>query len=94
MDTGHSINLIFASIGTFWAFGQMLVFCNLGEIVTNQFCKINNTLYYCNWYTFPSRLQKILPIVMISAQELVVIQSFASLSCTRDAFKKVIDFSI
>lgn len=92
MDTGHPVELIFATIGTFWAFAQMFIFSDPGENVSNRFGNINDTIYYCDWYSFPIEIQRLLPTIMVSTQEAVIIQGFANLSCTRDAFKKVIFF--
>lgn len=74
---------------TFWSFILIFTFCDLGENVTNQFDEID--LYYqCNWYLFPLNIQRILPIIIINSQELVVLHAFGNVSCTREAFKKVI----
>lgn len=67
----------------------MFVFCDLGENVSTQFGQIDNLIYCCDWYTFPKDIQRLLPIVMMAAQEPVVLQGFINLKCTRDAFKKV-----
>lgn len=92
VDIGHPIELIITSVVTFWAFVQIFIFCNLGENVSNRFVEIKDMIYYCDWYTFPNGLQKLLPTIMMSAQEPVIIHGFANLSCTRDSFKKVFFF--
>lgn len=74
----------------FWSFVQIFVFCNLGESVSALFSQIDNLFYCCDWYTFPTDIQRILPTVMMAAQQPVDIQGFANLKCTRDAFKRVI----
>lgn len=80
---------MFASILIFWAFVQMFIFCNLGENMTTRFSQIDNLIYCCDWYTFPYEIQRILPTVMMSAQQPIIFQGFANLKCTREAFKKV-----
>lgn len=77
----------------FWAFFQMFVFCDLGEKLTKRFTEIDSAIYYCEWYTFPVDIQRLLPITMMAAQDAVLITGFANLSCTRQAFKKV-EYSI
>lgn len=59
--------------------------------MTTQFDQMNHLINDCDWYIFPNELQRILPIVMMSTQQPVVLQGFANMKCTRDAFKQVID---
>ena len=74
----------------FWSIAQIFLFCNFGENVTNRFSGINDTIYECtSWYSFPKEVQRILPIVMVSAQQSLVIKAFGNISCTRQTFQKV-----
>lgn len=73
----------------FWAFIQMFGLCDLGENVTTRFSQIEDKICTCEWYIFRTNVQKILPILIRSAQKPVIVQGFANLTCTRDAFKKV-----
>lgn len=75
----------------FWAFIQMFIVCNFGEILTNRFGEVDNTIYGCDWYEFPYEIQRVLPIIMMGAQQSVIIEGFANLTCSREAFKKVTD---
>lgn len=65
------------------------LFCDFGQQVTNQFSEIDDMIYFCDWYTFPEEVQRILPIVMATAEQSVFLEGFANLMCTREAFKKV-----
>lgn len=67
----------------------MFVVCNFGEIMSNKFYEVDNTIYDCDWYTFPNEIQQIFPIIMMGAQQPVILEGFANLTCTREAFKKV-----
>lgn len=73
----------------FWAFTQMGIVCNFGEIMSNKFGGIDDTIYGCDWYTFPNDIQRMLPIILAGAQQPVILMGFANLTCTREAFKKV-----
>lgn len=42
-----------------------------------------------DWYAFPLEMQKIVPLLMIYAQEPVAIECFGSIACVRDVFKRV-----
>lgn len=42
-----------------------------------------------DWYRFPIKLQKMLPIILIDAQQLVALDCFGSITCSREVFKQV-----
>lgn len=42
-----------------------------------------------DWYLFPSEIQRMLPIIMMYAQQPVGIACFGSTTCNRDTFKYV-----
>lgn len=83
------ISLLFALLSIYWSFVQMFIFCNFGENINDHFSRVDDTIYDCDWYTFPKEIQRMLPVVMISAQRPVTLTGFANFSCTRQAFKKV-----
>ena len=62
----------------------------MGQNVSNQFNKLGDEIYKCDWYLFPHKLQRMLVIIMINAQEPVSIRGFGNVVCTRDSFKQVI----
>lgn len=49
------------------------------EVVTGQY----------RWYLFSNEVKQMLPMMLINLQQPIQIQCFGSLSCCRDAFKKV-----
>lgn len=57
--------------------------------MSDQFGEVDNIIYGSEWYAFPGDVQRILPIIMMGAQESVILQGFGNLTCSRDAFKKV-----
>lgn len=71
-----------------WSFGQIFLFCNLAENVTIQYEELEDTIYQCDWYLFSADVQKILPTIIMCAQDPVIIKGFGVL-CTREVFKKV-----
>lgn len=50
---------------------------------------INDVIIQMVWYLFPSESRRVLPIVMQSAQEPLVVKCFGNVSCARKQFKKV-----
>lgn len=73
----------------FYAFGMALICCELGERFSNCYSEIPEKICQFEWYLFTPELQKILPIMMIVAQQPVEIECFGSISCSRETFKKV-----
>lgn len=75
----------------FWTFAFVLIFCELGEMVTSQFDAFNDALERCNWYSFPIEIQQMMIIVLANAQQPITIRAFGNIICTRETFKKVIN---
>lgn len=71
-----------------WSFVQIFVFCDSSEHVTIKFDEID--IYQSNWYAFPARVRRALPIVILNTQEPVVLKGFGNIICTRETFQKVI----
>lgn len=82
--------LTVASLEMFWTFIFILMFCELGEMVCNQFEMFNDSLEQCNWYSLPIEMQQMMIIFMANAQQPTWISGFGNILCTRDTFKKVI----
>lgn len=72
-----------------YTFSTLYGYCDFGERVTLQFDEFNEKFCQCNWYSFPLAMQRIYLISSVGIQDPVVIEGFASTTCTRDAFKKV-----
>ena len=65
------------------------VLCLFGDEVNSKFDEIHNWIYYCNWLTFPYRIQKLIPTILIAAEKPVYIQGFMNVRCIRESMKKV-----
>lgn len=63
--------------------------CFFGDEVTTHFAYVNESIYLCDWYLFPLKMQKSLPPMIILAQKPLYIGNFGPVHCTRDTFKKV-----
>lgn len=66
--------------------------CEFGERISFAFYKINIALDRFKWYRLPKEVQKMLPIIMIAAQEPVQLNIFGSVACNRITFKEVSRF--
>lgn len=74
------------------SFGFILFFCDFGERVSNAFEEIHDTIAQFEWYAFPVKMQKLLPVMFIVAEHEVSVEVFGNVSCTREIFKKVSKF--
>lgn len=74
-----------------YAFGVVLIICELGQRLTNAFDVIGDTIGDFNWYLFPFDIKKLLPNLLMAAQQRVVLECFGSISGTRETFKYVIN---
>lgn len=71
------------------AFIAVFISCELTGRVTSRFEDIYRTIEQIKWYLFPLKLRKILPIILMNAQEPVYFECFGSISSDRETFKKV-----
>lgn len=82
--------LLASSVGeVFWSFSIVFIYCDFGERVTSEFNQITEAVYQFDWYTFPMKIQQMMPNIIIATQEPVVVRGFANTMCTRESFKMV-----
>lgn len=61
----------------------------LGQRGSNAFDEIADEFDKFNWYRFPNKIKRILPLIMVVTQKPVVIECFGSITCCRDVLKTV-----
>lgn len=61
----------------------------LGERMAGAFENISEVIEQLNWYMFPRRIQKMLPIIINVAHVEVVLDCFGSTACLRESFEMV-----
>lgn len=88
-NTNNWIVLVSVIFNLFWTLALIFVPCEIGERMKSEFMKLNFTIGQFDWYSFSYVSQKILPVIIINAQQPVSIEWFGSLSCVREVFKKV-----
>lgn len=65
----------------------MTMLCESSERVVGGFEQIS--IYFkCDWYLFPHSVQRVLPIIIASSDE-VAVKGFGGISFTREFLKKV-----
>lgn len=72
-----------------YSFGTVFLACDFGQRMTNAFADINMMIGQFNWYLFPLEIKKMLPTIIMSAQEPVVLEVFGSIACSREAYHQV-----
>lgn len=72
-----------------YAFGIILVICELGHRLTVAFDQIHDEIGKYDWFLFSHEIQKMLPTMLIVSQKPVEFEIFGSLSGIRETFKKV-----
>lgn len=70
----------------FWSFALFLISCEIGERAINECNKIEYEIYEFDWYTFPIEIRKILPTLILVAQEKCVVKLFGSNAVCRNTF--------
>lgn len=63
--------------------------CELGQRISNAFEEIDDVIAQYNWYLFPDKLKRMLPIILMNTQDRVAFECFGSIACSREAFRKV-----
>lgn len=93
LQTTNQTNSVMLFEAVFCGFlAIMLVFtaCELGQRISDAFSSINDALDQFHWYLLPIDVQRILPTIIINAQQPLVVRCFGNVPCERETFKKVI----
>lgn len=70
-------------------FGLVGFSCEIGQRLTAEFDDIGETIDKLKWYKLPIECQRLLPTIMITAQQELAIECFGSIRCVRASFKSV-----
>lgn len=73
----------------FWAFVQILLFCEFGVRLTEKFYEISNEIFHFDWFILPIDIQRMLPFISYATQKPMIIGGFGNVQCTRDSLKNV-----
>lgn len=83
------ITMIAAIIELVCSFTLLLLACELAGRLSYRFENVNDLIDQFDWYAFPLEMQKILPVMMMNAQQPVEVKSFGSIASNRETFRKV-----
>ena len=88
-DTIDSVDLLNTVFLGLCALTTVFVICELCQQISNAFEEFNDMIGQFKWYLFPVKVQRILPTIIINAQQPVYLDCFGSIACNRDTFKRV-----
>lgn len=72
-----------------WSYLVLLLYCEFGERVTNEFVELDNEVCQLEWYLLPISVQRFIPFIMNTTQQPIILRGFQSCSCARESFKNV-----
>lgn len=88
-DVVDSTKMIVLVTQMFWAFILSLIFCEIGDFLSNSFDKIGGEFSYINWYLLPIVIQRNILLFMSFSHRHVVLSGFGSITGSREVFKEV-----
>lgn len=71
--------------------GLTLVFiaCEIGQKMNDSYDEVSSTVDHFAWYLFPIKIQQMYPMIIVNAQEPIILECFGSIACSREVFKNV-----
>lgn len=63
--------------------------CLVGENVTTVYLELKDSIYNISWFMWPVRMQQYMVPMLMHADKPITFESFGSLNCSHDTFKKV-----
>ena len=76
-------------IEVFYAYAVLFICCELGQRVNLAFDDCSEMVDQFEWYLFPTKIQRMLPIILNFSQQPFEIKCFGSTACDRETFKYV-----
>ncbi|XP_031619487.1 putative odorant receptor 85d [Contarinia nasturtii] len=83
-------SLVISCWQLFWTFCLLFLNCYRGEEVTGAFEEVADEFYQCEWFSFPNKLQRIIPILTINGQQPVKITAYGGYSCSHERFQTIV----
>lgn len=72
-----------------YAFGTLLIACEICQRVNLAFEECSDMVDQFEWYLFPTKIQRMMPLILNFTQQPIEITSFGSAACDRETFKSV-----
>lgn len=88
-EDDESLMLLLTILQFIYAFGLMLITCELGQYVYDAFEECSDMILQLDWYLFPAKVLRTLLIIINFAQQPTVFECFGSIASIRETFKYV-----
>lgn len=88
-ENSKPIEIVIQSLFVPVVFGFIIILCEPGERVTNQFEMFGEELERRTWYKLPIDMQRIYVIFLVNTQQDLSIECYGGTQCTRETLKKV-----
>lgn len=72
-----------------YSFGDLFVACEMGTRITVAFAECSEMIEQFEWYRFPTRIRRMMPMILMFTQQPIEIICFGSTGCDRETFKSV-----
>lgn len=72
-----------------YSFGILSVVCEICHRTGEAYDECSDMVDEFDWYLFPVRIQRIIPMILQFTQQPTEIKCFGSIACNREAFKYV-----
>lgn len=90
---GNFFDLLAIAIETCYGFGSLFIFCEMGQRINLAFAECSEMADQFDWYLFPTKIQRMLPMIFRFTQRPLEIVCFGSTACDRDTFKLVNEYT-
>lgn len=74
---------------TVWTFIFIFIYCELGQRVSEEFNGPYDAICQLRLHLFPIEIKRMLPIIILGAQQPIDLRGYGNFSCNRDSFKSV-----
>lgn len=88
-DEIDSIMLFESVFCGFWSIILVFSACEFGQRFSNAFDSFDDELGQFDWYLQPIGIQRMLPMIIVNAQQPMLVQCYGNVPCGRETFKKV-----
>lgn len=72
-----------------YSFGVVFICCEIAQHASNAVDSFDMEIGQTDWYLYPIKMKKMLPMMMIMAQKPAQLKWFGSMAADRELFKKV-----
>ncbi|KAJ6636171.1 Odorant receptor 45b, partial [Pseudolycoriella hygida] len=69
---------------------QLFLYCYYGQRITDQACRLSDSVYQLKWYNYPTKFQKYFQLIMLRSQNSFFFSGMGFVYCSLESFTDVI----